>query len=114
MVKAANSELSDYIPGRIRRRVRDSKVAEKLIPRDHGFGVQRLPLETNYFEAYNRDNVHLVDLQETPIERITEKGLKTTEREYDFDIIVYATGFDAITGAYDRIEIRGIGGERLF
>jgi len=114
MDEAANSELSKYIADRIRQRVRDPKVAEKLIPRDHGFGVQRLPLETNYYEAYNRDNVHLVNLQETPIERITEKGLKTTEREYDCDIIVYATGFDAITGAYDRIDIRGIGGERLF
>ena len=115
MDEAANAELSEYIADRIRRRVRDPKVAEKLIPRDHGFGVQRLPLETNYFEAYNRDNVHLVDLKETPIERITEKGLRTSEpREYHFDIIVYATGFDAITGAYDRIDIRGIGGERLF
>jgi cation diffusion facilitator CzcD-associated flavoprotein CzcO len=114
MDETANAELSEYIADRIRRRVRDPKVAEKLIPRDHGFGVQRLPLETNYFEAYNRDNVHLVDLKETPIERITEKGLQTTEREYDFDIIVFATGFDAITGAYDRIDIRGISGERLF
>ena len=114
MDEAANGELSEYIADRIRQRVRDPEVAEKLIPRDHGFGVQRLPLETNYFEAYNRHNVHLVDLKETPIERITERGLKTTEREYDFDIIVYATGFDAITGAYDRIDIRGIGGVRLF
>jgi cation diffusion facilitator CzcD-associated flavoprotein CzcO len=114
MDEVANAELSEYIAERIRRRVRDPKVAEKLIPRDHGFGVQRLPLETNYFEAYNRDNVHLIDVAETPIERITEKGLQTTEREFEFDIIVYATGFDAITGAYDRMDIRGIGGERLF
>src|SRR4029077_19325618 len=67
MNEAANAELSEYIADRIRRRVRDPKVAEKLIPRDHGFGVQRLPLETNYFEAYNRDNVHLVDISETPL-----------------------------------------------
>jgi cation diffusion facilitator CzcD-associated flavoprotein CzcO len=109
----ANTELSEYIADRIRKRVRDPKVAEKLIPRDHGFGVQRLPLETNYFEAFNRDNVHLVDVKETPIERITEKGLRTSHREYEFDIIVYATGFDAITGAYDRMDIRGINGARL-
>ncbi len=88
-------------------RVNDPKVAEKLIPRDHGFGVQRLPLETRYFEAYNRDNVHLVDLSETPLVRITETGLRTTARDYEFDIIVYATGFDAITGAYDLIDIQG-------
>ncbi|WP_076865668.1 flavin-containing monooxygenase [Bradyrhizobium mercantei] len=113
MDEAANAELSEYIAGRIRGRVNDPRVAEKLIPRDHGFGVQRLPLETKYFEAYNRDNVHLVDLSETPLVRVTETGLRTTARDYEFDIIVYATGFDAITGAYDLIDIRGIGGARL-
>jgi cation diffusion facilitator CzcD-associated flavoprotein CzcO len=113
MDEAANAELSEYIAERIRRRVKDQKVAEKLIPKDHGFGVQRLPLESNYFEAYNRDNVHLVDISDTPLVRVTEKGLRTTERDYEFDVIVYATGFDAITGAYDLIDIRGLGGERL-
>ncbi|UGY04855.1 flavin-containing monooxygenase [Bradyrhizobium quebecense] len=113
MDEAANAELSEYIAGRIRGRVNDPRVAEKLIPRDHGFGVQRLPLETRYFEAYNRDNVHLVDLSETPLVRITETGLRTSARDYEFDIIVYATGFDAITGAYDLIDITGIGGEKL-
>jgi cation diffusion facilitator CzcD-associated flavoprotein CzcO len=112
--EAANAEFSAYIAERIRRRVKDPATAEKLIPRDHGFGVQRVPLETNYFEAYNRDNVHLVDISETPIERVTEAGLRTSERDYEFDIIVYATGFDAITGSYDQIDISGIGGERLF
>jgi cation diffusion facilitator CzcD-associated flavoprotein CzcO len=111
--EAANAEFSAWIADRIRRRVRDPVVAEKLIPRDHGFGVQRVPLETNYFEAYNRDNVHLVDISETPIERITETGLRTSARDYDFDIIVYSTGFDAITGAFDHIDIRGTGGESL-
>lgn len=109
----ANAEISEYIADRIRRRVKDPKVAEKLIPKDHGFGVQRVPLETRYFEAYNRPNVSLVDISETPIVRVTEKGLRTTERDYDFDIIVYATGFDAITGAYDRVDIQGVGGEKL-
>ena len=113
MDEAANAELSEYIADRIRRRVKDPKMAEKLIPRDHGFGVQRLPLETKYFEAYNRDNVHLVDISEMPLLRVTEKGLRTAERDYEFDIIVYATGFDAITGAYDLIDIRGIAGETL-
>ena len=100
--EAANAEFSAYIADRIRRRVKDPVTAEKLIPRDHGFGVQRVPLETNYFEAYNRDNVHLVDISETPIERVTETGLRTSARDYEFDIIVYSTGFDAITGAFDR------------
>jgi cation diffusion facilitator CzcD-associated flavoprotein CzcO len=111
--EAANAELSEYIADRIRQRVDDPAVAEKLIPRDHGFGLQRLPLETHYFEAYNRDNVHLVDLSETPIERFTPDGIQTSASHHDLDLIVYATGFDAITGAYDRIDIRGVGGHTL-
>ena len=71
MDEEANAEFSEFIADKIRSRVNDPVVAEKLIPKDHGFGVQRVPLETRYYEAYNRDNVHLVDLQETPIERIT-------------------------------------------
>jgi cation diffusion facilitator CzcD-associated flavoprotein CzcO len=113
MDEAANAEFSDYIADRIRRRVKDPKVAEKLIPKDHGFGVQRVPLETRYYEAYNRDNVQLVDISETPLVRVTESGIETTEQAYEFDIIVYATGFDAITGAYDHIDIRGVGGVKL-
>lgn len=109
----ANAEISAYIADRIRQRVHDPETAETLIPKDHGFGVQRVPLETNYFEAYNRDNVHLVDISKTPLERVTETGLRTTEQDYEFDVIVYATGFDAITGAYDHIDIQGVGGERL-
>jgi cation diffusion facilitator CzcD-associated flavoprotein CzcO len=109
----ANAEFSEFIANKIRSRVHDPVVAEKLVPKDHGFGVQRVPLESGYYEAFNRDNVHLVDLQETPIERITRRGVRTSEREYEFDIIVYATGFDAVTGAYDRIDIRGVGGQSL-
>ncbi len=111
--EAANAEFSEYIADRIRQRVNDPVVAEKLIPRDHGFGVQRLPLETNYFEAYNRDNVHLVDITDTPIEAITPTGIRTTDRDFDLDLIIYATGFDAMTGGYDRMDIRGVGGTAL-
>lgn len=111
--ETANAELSDYIADRIRDRVDDPEVAEKLIPKDHGFGLQRLPLETNYFEAFNRPNVELVDLSATPIERFTPTGIQTTAGHHDLDVIVYATGFDAITGAYDRIDIRGVDGATL-
>ncbi len=111
--KEANAEFSEYIAERIRQRVDDPAVAAKLIPVDHGFGMQRVPLETNYFEAYNRPNVELVDISETPIERITPAGVRTTAQDYDLDLIVYATGFDAITGAYDRIDIRGVDGVSL-
>ena len=111
--EAANKEFSDYIAERTRRRVNDPVIAEKLIPKDHGFGIQRVPLETNYFETYNRDNVELVDSSETPIVRITPTGLSTTDRSFEFDVIIYATGFDSFTGAFDRIDIRGIGGAKL-
>ncbi len=109
----ANAELSAFIAEKIRERVDDPALAEKLIPTDHGFGVQRVPLETNYFETYNRDDVRLLDLSETPIERVTETGIRTTAEDVELDIIVWATGFDAMTGAYDRIDIRGSGGRKL-
>ena len=113
MDEDANAEFSEYIAERIRRRVDDPAIAEKLIPKDHGFGVQRVPLETNYLEAFNRDNVRLVDISETALERVTPHGIQTSDEHFDLDIIVYATGFDAITGAYDHIDIRGVGGQRL-
>jgi cation diffusion facilitator CzcD-associated flavoprotein CzcO len=111
--EAAMNAMSEFIAGKIRCRVHDPAVAAKLIPKDHGFGMKRVPLETRYYEAYNQDNVHLVDLLATPIERITPSGIRTTERDYEFDVIIYATGFDAVTGAYDRIDIQGAGGLRL-
>ena len=106
--RKANALISDFVARKIRQRVKDPKVAEKLVPRNHGFGTRRLPLETFYYEVYNRDNVALVDITETPIERITPEGIKTSDREYEFDIIIYATGFDAITGSFDKIDLRGI------
>jgi cation diffusion facilitator CzcD-associated flavoprotein CzcO len=109
----ANDLISDFVARKIRQRVKDQAVAEKLIPRNHGFGTRRVPLETKYYEVYNQPNVLLVDIKETPIERITPKGIKTSNAEYEFDIIIYATGFDAITGSFDRIDLRGVDGLRL-
>nr|WP_026192457.1 NAD(P)/FAD-dependent oxidoreductase [Bradyrhizobium elkanii] len=111
--RAANATISDFVARKIRERVRDPKVAEMLIPKNHGFGTRRLPLETFYYEVYNRDNVELVDIKETPIERITPEGIRTTDKDYAFDIIIYATGFDAITGSFDKIDFRGAHGARL-
>ncbi len=113
MDETANAELSKFVAEKIRQRVHDPVVAEKLVPKDHGFGTRRVPLETYYYEAYNRDNVELIEVLETPIETITPHGLRTSEREFEFDIIIYATGFDAITGAFDRIDIRGTNGLSL-
>ena len=109
----ANALISDFVARKIRSRVRDPKVAEKLIPKNHGFGTRRVPLETRYYEVYNQPNVELIDITETPIERITPAGLRTSDRDFAFDMIVYATGFDALTGAFDRIDFRGTGGRSL-
>jgi cation diffusion facilitator CzcD-associated flavoprotein CzcO len=111
--REANEDFAEFVRNKIRQRVKDPVVAEKLVPKDHPFGAKRIPLETNYYEAYNRDNVLLVDLKETPIERITPKGIKTSEKEYEFDVIIYATGFDAFTGALTQIDIRSEGGQTL-
>jgi cation diffusion facilitator CzcD-associated flavoprotein CzcO len=109
----ANKLASDFIAHKIRQRVKDPVVAEKLIPKNHGLGTRRVPLETGYYEVYNQPNVELVDINETPIERITPNGIKSSDREHEFDVIIYATGFDAITGAFDRIDISGVDGARL-
>jgi len=110
---AANEDFAEFIRNKIRQRVKDPEVAEMLVPKDHPFGSKRVPLETNYYEAYNRDNVKLVSIRERPIERITPKGIKTSDTEYEFDVIIYATGFDAITGPLTRIDIQGEGGKVL-
>ena len=111
--RQANKLMSDYLARKIRERVKDPAVAEKLIPKNHGFGTRRVPLESGYFEVYNQPNVKLVDLHETPIEAITPDGIRTSDADYAFDMIIYATGFDAITGAFDRIDIKGDGGVSL-
>jgi len=110
--REANALISDFLARKIRQRVKDPAVAERLIPKNHGFGTRRVPLESGYFEVYNQPNVELVDINETPIERITPTGIKTSDRKYEFDIIIYATGFDAISGSFDRIDIRGLDGCR--
>lgn len=109
----ANAEFSAYIAERIRQRVDDPVLAEKLIPKDHGFGIQRVPMETGYFETYNRDNVELVDCSETPIQRVVANGIETSDKTYDLDVIIFATGFDSFTGAFDQIDIRGRNGVKL-
>ena len=109
----ANELYCEFVRNKIRERVNDPEVAEKLCPKDHHFGAKRIPLETNYYEAYNRDNVRLVDVREAPIERISPKGVKTRDAEYELDVIIYATGFDAVTGGITRMDIRGVGGQTI-
>ena len=95
----ANDTAAEFIRERIRATVRDPELAERLSPNDHPFGTKRPCLDTNYYQTYNRDNIDLIDLKKTPIVEITEKGVRTTEAEYEVDDLVFATGFDAMTGA---------------
>jgi cyclohexanone monooxygenase len=111
--KAANDTASEFVREKIRQIVRDPAVAELLAPKDHPIGTKRLCLDTNYYEIYNRDNVTLVDVRGAPIEEITPKGLRTRDREYVLDSIVFATGFDAMTGAMLNIDIRTRSGAML-
>lgn len=111
--RESNKFLADFVARKIRERVKDQAVAEKLIPKDHPFGAKRVPMETNYYETYNRDNVHLVDIHEAPIQQFTGEGIRTADDFYDLDVIIFATGFDAVTGSLDRIDIRGKGGASL-
>ena len=111
--KEANALMSDFVARKIRARVNDPAIAEKLIPKNHGFGLKRLPLEDRYYEIYNNDNVNLVDLKETPIKKINASGIDTSDNHYDLDIIVYATGFDAVTGSLLRMNVVGKGGRTL-
>jgi cyclohexanone monooxygenase len=104
--KAANDTASEFVRNKIRSIVKDPAVAEMLAPKDHPIGTKRLCLDTNYYETYNRDNVTLVDVRASPIEEITETGLRTAEADYELDAIVFATGFDAMTGALREIDIR--------
>jgi cation diffusion facilitator CzcD-associated flavoprotein CzcO len=109
----ANEDYAEFVRNKIRERVKDPVVAEKLVPKDHMFGSKRLPCESGYYEVYNQDNVLLVDVREAPIERLTPNGLKTTDAEYELDVIIFATGYDAVTGSLNKIDIHGEGGQTL-
>ncbi len=111
MTNADSNQLtSEFVQDKIREKVEDSVVAESLLAIDHPLGARRLIVEIDYFETYNRPNVTLVDVAAAPIEEITPRGLRTTEGSYDLDLIVYATGFDGMTGALLAMDIQGVGG----
>jgi cyclohexanone monooxygenase len=103
--KQSNETASEFVRRNIRATVKDPETAELLCPNDHPIGTKRLILDTDYYETYNRDNVTLVDIRSKPIEEITSTGLRTADAEYALDAIVFATGFDAMTGAMKEIDI---------
>ncbi|MDN5697945.1 MAG: NAD(P)/FAD-dependent oxidoreductase [Rubrobacter sp.] len=109
----SNDTMAEHIRNKIREIVDDPETAELLAPKSYPFGTKRPCVDTEYFETYNRDNVSLVDVKSSPIQEILPNGLRTQDAEYEFDSIVFATGFDAMTGALFNIDIRGKGGELL-
>ena len=109
-----SEEISEFVRGKMRARLKDPKLCETLIPTDYGFGTHRVPLETNYLEAYHQPNVELVSVKTNPIKRITPHGIELTDgTAYELDVIILATGFDAGSGALTRIDIRGRDGRSL-
>ncbi|MEU2004880.1 flavin-containing monooxygenase [Rhodococcus sp. NPDC019627] len=109
----SNDAAAEFIRRKIHETVTDPETAELLTPRGYPYISKRPPSGTNYYETFNRDNVSLVDIRNNPIESITTTGLRTRDREYEFDAIIFATGFDAVTGALNNIDIRGEHGVEL-
>jgi cyclohexanone monooxygenase len=110
----ANDLVADYLKRKIRETVKDPVVAEKLVPKGYPYGTKRQPLDTNYFETFNKPNVLLVDAKiDGAIEEITENGIRAGGKDYEFDIIVFATGFDAMTGPLKALNLKGRGGRTL-
>jgi cyclohexanone monooxygenase len=108
----ANETAAEFTRGKIREIVKDPAVAERLTP-TNVMGCKRLCVDTGYYATFNRDNVQLIDVSESPIEEITPRGLRAGGREYPLDCMIFATGFDAMTGSLTRIDIRGRGGQSL-
>lgn len=109
-----SAEVSEFVRGKMRARLKDPKLCDLLIPTDYGFGTHRVPLESNYLEVYHRPNVEAVSVRDNPIERVTPAGIQTADGTvHELDVIILATGFDAGTGALTRIDIRGKGGRSL-
>jgi cation diffusion facilitator CzcD-associated flavoprotein CzcO len=111
--KQSNDTASDFIRAKIRSIVKDPEKVRILTPTDHPFASKRPPIDTNYFETFNRDNVALVDVRAAPIQEITPRGIRTSAREYELDVIVFATGFDAMTGPMLAMDITGSDGRSL-
>lgn len=109
----ANKRLADFVRAKIRETVKDRETAEKLCPYDHPIGAKRICIDTGYYETFNRENVDLISLRDNPVKRITPAGILTEQGEIEVDAIIFATGFDAITGAMTHIDITGRDGLKL-
>lgn len=113
LAQDANDTAAEFVRSKIRSLVHDEATAQALCPRDYPIGSKRVPVDTGYYETFNRTNVRLKDIRDTPIERVTPAGVLTTDGETQLDVLVLAVGFDAMTGSFTRIDIRGRGGLSL-
>jgi len=111
--QASNDTMAAFVRNKIRSTVKDPVTAEILCPKTHPIGTKRICIDDGYYQTFNRDNVALVDISETPIQRFTETGLRVGERAFEFDVVVFATGFDAMTGTLFNVDIRGRNGLAL-
>lgn len=111
--QAVNDEISDFVRKKIRARIKDPAIADLVTPNNHGFGTYRVPLENGYYDVYNQDNVELIDARKNPIECFTKTGIKAGGREFEFDVVILATGFDAGTGSLVRMNVHGRDGVSL-
>ncbi|MGK0478953.1 MAG: cyclohexanone monooxygenase [Ilumatobacter sp.] len=111
--KEANDTAAEFVREKVRATVNDPELAELLCPDDYPFGTKRPCLDTGYYETFNSEDVRLVDLRKTPLVSMDGAGISTTDEHFDFDVVVYATGFDAMTGAVTRVDISGVGGKKL-
>ena len=111
--KESNDQAAEFVRNKIRAIVKDPRKAALLAPTDHAIGTKRICVDSDYFETFNLPHVDLVDLRSTPIQAITKDGIQTSAKHIDLDCIVFATGYDAVTGPLNRIDIRGLGGRRL-
>jgi cyclohexanone monooxygenase len=111
--RKANDSAAEFVRNKIRTIVKDPKVAAMLAPTDHAIGTKRICVDTDYYQTFNQPHVRLADLRAAPIEAVTATGIRTRDASYELDAIVFATGYDAVTGALDRIDIQGKGGQSL-
>lgn len=111
--KRSNDTIAEFVRAKIRATVKDPQVAESLCPKDHPLGSKRICVDTGYYETYNRDNVKLVDLKKTPIREVSATGVHAGDAHHELDVLVCATGFDAVTGALRHIDVRGRNGQQL-
>jgi cyclohexanone monooxygenase len=111
--RESNDLAAEFVRNKIRSIVKDPAVADRLTPKDHAIGTKRICVDSDYYKTFNNENVKLVDIRATPLEAISPQGIQTSDANYELDCIVFATGYDAVTGALERLNLKGEKGQNL-